>query len=29
MNIHYDILIDSDNVLNDFDSCGIRRLPFS
>ena len=27
-NIHYDIPVNSDNVLSDFDSCGIRRLPF-
>ena len=29
MNIHHDIPINSDNVLSDFDSCGIRRLPLS
>ena len=29
MNIHHDIPINSDNVLSDFDSCSIRRLPFS
>ena len=29
MNIHHDIPINSDDVLSDFDSCGIRRLPFS
>ena len=29
MNIHHDIPINSDNVLRDFDACGIHRLPLS